>query len=275
MSKPIKANIVILLATYNGERYLDVQIKSLLGQTHQDFIIVAHDDGSSDGTRQILLDYQEKFQSKFFILEDNIRCGSANRNFQHLLSVVEFNYAFFCDQDDVWLSNKLETYMDRFKDCSENIACVVYGDLVVVDSNLKVISPSMWQFQNTGVRLSKNIKWLACRNPVTGCAMAINKQAYSISDFSKESVMHDWWIALSVRASGGELLEVTEPLVLYRQHENNVVGATKNGIYLLLNKLVNVKETVRNQIKVYRMSQNLGVFNSVFEFLIYKVRVWF
>ena len=100
-------SIAVLMATYNGETYLEAQIESLLKQTYRDFIVYAHDDGSKDKTMQVLEKYVEQYPDKFRLLR-YAALKSAKKNFFSLLKKVEADYYMFCDQDDIWLPEKIE-----------------------------------------------------------------------------------------------------------------------------------------------------------------------
>jgi len=93
--------IEILLATYNGEKFLQEQLDSILHQTFQDWRIVAHDDGSTDATLEILQQFQLEHPSKIHILDDGLSFGSARDNFEHLMKHAAADYIMLCDQDDV------------------------------------------------------------------------------------------------------------------------------------------------------------------------------
>ena len=107
-------NIAILLATYNGGQYLREQLDSLFAQTNQDFRIVIHDDGSTDNTVEIINEYKEKYPERIEVLDGKPK-GTPKANFMYLLSEVEADCYFFCDQDDVWLPTKVEESLKAFK----------------------------------------------------------------------------------------------------------------------------------------------------------------
>ena len=105
--------IDILLATYNGEKYLAQQLDSILNQSYQDFIIRIHDDNSIDGTIDIIKKYQMRYPEKIKYLDDNISTGSAKNNFEYLLNKSDAQYIMFSDQDDIWLQNKIELSIEK------------------------------------------------------------------------------------------------------------------------------------------------------------------
>ena len=105
--------IDILLSTYNGEKYLSEQLDSLFSQAYNDFRIIGRDDGSSDKTKDILLEYKNKFNNKLDVYFEN-NVGPKN-SFLELIKKSKNDYVMFCDQDDIWFDNKLEVMMDVIK----------------------------------------------------------------------------------------------------------------------------------------------------------------
>ena len=132
-----KEQIDILLATYNGEKYLSELIDSILSQTYKNIRLIISDDCSKDNTREIL-DKYKKEDSRVIVYKQEQNQGYV-KNFEFLLKKVESDYYMLADQDDVWLPEKVEKSLQKLK--AEN-ADLVFGDLEVVDQNLKTIHPS-------------------------------------------------------------------------------------------------------------------------------------
>ena len=107
--------IYILLATYNGEEYIKEQIESLLHQTYQHWTLIIHDDNSSDNTVNIIKEYVKKYPEKIIFIDDDISTGGAKENFAYLLNKIDknFDYLMFCDQDDVWLNNRIKLFYKK------------------------------------------------------------------------------------------------------------------------------------------------------------------
>ena len=105
--------ISILLSTYNGEKYLSEQLDSILQQSYQNFIIYIRDDGSNDNTLNIIMYYVHNFPSKIKLVDDKVKHRGAKLSFIWLMSHIESDYYMFCDQDDVWLPNKIELSIDK------------------------------------------------------------------------------------------------------------------------------------------------------------------
>jgi len=255
LNKYICRNIAILMATYNGERYIGEQIDSLLNQSYQDWTLFIHDDGSTDKTNEIIRKYEKNYPNQIVIVEAP-PTGGAKFNFMFLLSIVEAPYIMFCDQDDVWLENKIKKTFDRMSSLDKNVPALVYTELKVVKEDLKELSPSLSQYNH--FRHSRNsINFLLVENIVTGCTVMINDKLADLclksSDNSK-IVMHDWWLAL-VAAKFGVISFVDESLILYRQHLYNTIGAQRFGISYLVKKFFHLRE-VALSIKRSRLQAN-------------------
>ncbi len=242
----------VLLATYNGEKFLKPQIESLLNQTYNNFTIYISDDFSTDSTNEIIKEYIEKFPSKIIKLHNTKRFGNARDNFFSLVSRVEADCYLFCDQDDVWNPDKIEILITEYQKHQEDIPTVIHSDLSVVDKELNPINSSLFEIMH----LDKNPSWknLLVQNNATGCAMLINK---ALADLYKNNnqiintdniIMHDYFFVLSASLFGN-VYYIDKSLLQYRQHENNSVGAknTKSFSYILfkLRELKNGRNLVR------------------------------
>ena len=203
----------ILLATYNGEKYIREQIDSILNQTYKEFRLLISDDGSTDGTRDILNEYKAKDDRiEIFMQEENL---GVVKNFEFLLKKVEAKYYMFSDQDDIWKDEKIEK---SFKKIEEGFD-LVYSDLEVVDENLNVTYESYWKLKGI------------YKNFITGCTVISKKELIDsfmpLPNISK-FVLHDYWISLII-SQNGKIAYIEEPLIKYRQHKNNKVGSKKKS----------------------------------------------
>lgn len=221
-------NIHVLLATYNGEKYLTELLDSLLSQSYQDFAVLIHDDGSTDDTVSILKRYCSIHPEKFVLLEYP-RAGSAKANFLSLLHRSTADYVAFCDQDDVWTNDHLEQLLDACSADGKSAISGSFGDLTVVNANRTVLAPSLWRYQATSPTLVGSAAELALVNCVTGCCFMFTGRVRDlITDIDIDKVvMHDHYIALVIVAHGGKLTPVNKSLVYYRQHAGNVLGAVE------------------------------------------------
>lgn len=249
-------DIAVLLATYNSENYLRVQINSLLCQTYPKFTLYIRDDGSSDSTLQIVKEYCT-IHSNIILLEDSFKGRKAMYSFIWLLEHTKASYYMFCDHDDYWLPDKIEKTLAKMKQnelLNPNKAIVVNTDLQVVDEELKVIEPSFWKYSKINPAILSTFNYLSVCNSFTGCTMMINDYAKQLAlPISNKAIMHDIWIALCVSAQNGVLVYLDEATILYRQHGNNVVGASEFGKKYLLLKFMSLKEVVSQNRRYFGM----------------------
>lgn len=226
--------VAILLATFNGEKYIAEQLESLLKQTYQDFVCYIHDDGSVDETCQICLEYASKFSEKFVILKYP-STGSAKNNFISMLRYPQEDYVMFCDQDDVWLPTKIENTLNcmKKKELSGKYT-LVFSDLKVVRSDLSVIAPSYMRYTKKNIN---RITWesFLIKGFMPGCTFMLNRKLVNaiientMVNYGKVS-MHDWWAVLVNASLDGVIGCVEDPLMLYRQHDANCVGVKRKTI---------------------------------------------
>lgn len=221
--------IAILLATYNGVEYLTDMLESLEKQTYQQFICCIHDDGSNDRTVDVIAEWVTKYPIRYRVIDGPTQ-GSPQSNFLWMLSQVEADYYMFADQDDVWLPEKIEKSWRKLQEVeaqSEGPACV-FTDMYVVDENLKVLDESFIRYigRDAGrIALSQ----LLLENPAAGCTQLFNRElrdlALQLQDVNAIE-MHDIWV-LSLAAAFGQnhIGVLDEPLVYYRQHGENEMGA--------------------------------------------------
>lgn len=244
--------VTVLLAVYNGEKFLKQQIDSILDQTVTDIKIIIRDDGSTDNSLKIIDNYCDKHPQIISKLE-GAPTGSAKQNFAELLKNCDSDYIMFCDQDDVWLPDKIEKTLTAMKsaESGEKTPVLVHTDLKVVDQNLNVISPSFFEFQQ--LKQDKiSLPQLLVQNYVTGCTVMINRALKEkCGAIPQNCIMHDWWLAM-VAVLFGKLVCVSDPTMLYRQHANNQVGAKASyGIAFIKRKLATLDKVRANYNATY------------------------
>jgi len=220
--------VEVLLATYNGERFLREQVESILSQDWPEVLILARDDGSGDGTARILAEYATRFPERFRVLAGE-SAGGAKGNFLELMRQTTAEYVCFADQDDVWLPGKVRLGMEAMRalEARHGLAMplLTFSDLRVVGAELKTVSGSMWAYAEIEPESALRLERLVGQSVVTGCTMTINRRLLELARrMPEEATMHDRWIAL-LAAAMGETAMVREAMVLYRQHGGNVVGA--------------------------------------------------
>jgi glycosyltransferase involved in cell wall biosynthesis len=230
--------IDILLATYNGERFVDRQIESVLEQMDADCRLLVRDDGSSDGTLPIVRRFVRQQPGRVLLLEEGGMRLGACANFGWLLEHAEADYVALCDQDDVWLPGHLSRPLEQIRKAEQELGTqtpvLAHSDLVVVDEDLRTIAPSFWSYSTLDPHGGSRLNRLLVQNGVTGCATMMNRTlARRACPIPGDALMHDWWLAL-VASALGRIETVREPTLLYRQHANNRLGATGyNWRYML------------------------------------------
>lgn len=275
--EPINNHIAILMATYNGERYLSEQIRSILTQTCQDWHLYIHDDGSTDKTVDMLKEYVFQYPHQITLL-DYPSQGGACLNFMSMLEQVDAPHYMFCDQDDVWLPEKIETEYLKIQEIEKKLPetpIIVNTDLTVVDENLKCISHSFWELSGINTHFLRKYVDYAANNAVTGCTMLFNKAVKrAIKHPYKEALMHDSWITLSVAAAKGTIYYIPQQLVLYRQHGHNTLGVRDvkelTWKYRLRNAILMLK---KNQAHYRQMNAISPI--SLTNYIIAKIRYKF
>ena len=247
-----------MLAVFDGEKYLKEQIDSILNQTVKNIKIIIRDDGSRDSSPQIIDDYCNKYPQIISKL-DGSPTGSAKQNFAELLKNCDSDYIMFCDQDDVWLPEKIEKTLEAMKKAEHGgkTPVLVHTDLKVVDQSLNVISPSFFKFQKL-IQDDITLPKLLVQNYVTGCTVMINRALQEKCGLiPKECIMHDWWLAL-VAVLFGKLICINEPTMLYRQHSDNQVGAKASyGIAFVKRKLATLDTVRHNYNATYSQAKAL------------------
>lgn len=270
--------IAILLATYNGERYLKEQLDSLFSQTCQDWHLYVHDDGSQDGTVAVVKEFENRHPDRISIL-DYPPTGGACSNFLSMMNRVEARYYMFCDQDDVWLPEKIELSIGELRKVEREHpqkGIVVHTDLQIVDESLVPLSASMWEHAGIYPQYIRTFADSGGHTAIaTGCTMMFNKQAKAVvAGFpTDKALMHDSWVCLCVLRCGGVLKGIEEKTVLYRQHGKNTLGATgtKATDIGLRYRLWNIKKVIRSNRLYYAMLSSLG-YGSVMKYLYSKVK---
>lgn len=254
-----KNNVAVLLSSYNGALYLSEQIESLLLQEGELSIdIHIRDDGSTDNTREILKRYSDQYSNIFIYQGDNV---GVIASFLWLVENINgYDYYAFCDQDDYWCPLKLYVAVSRLKkgDCDRpRLYCSAYD---YVDKNLTTIGRYV-----SNSNMSANN--LLIENCAPGCTMVFNEQLrqkyleVSLSNVSNYVVMHDWFFLLLAVFWGGIEYDKNSYL-LYRQHDNNVVGVA-NGFFAILKKriLVFLKEI---RLPHHRLYLQMQLINGLF-----------
>lgn len=224
--------VLVMMSTYNGELYIEEQIESILIQEEVEVHIAIRDDGSEDRTVRILTQYAHEYPLTFTLFhEKNI---GVKKSFFELIKHADENYDYyaFCDQDDVWLPNKLLRAIQSINSSVDVNTPVLYcSSTQMVDQKLSPIS--IWPEQP---KKESSIYNALIENICVGCTSVLNAKGFRMirdtppTDINK-IIMHDWWIYLATSAFGKVIFDST-PSILYRQHQNNVLGGASDSILL-------------------------------------------
>ena len=213
----MNSEISILLASYNGERYIEQQLLSLIGQTYKEWQLYVRDDGSKDETVTIVRRY-EKMDNRIHLVTDEQGSLGCIGNFLALLPYSKTAYTIFCDQDDFWLENKLEVLWKTMKRRRQDVPQLVYCNAYSYNMEDGVGQPEIaYAIQSLPDMLFR------CGG-VQGCSSLFNdKLKKLVLQYHGVTIMHDFTVRF-LAVLFGEITFIDKPLMLYRQHECNVTG---------------------------------------------------
>lgn len=225
-----KNKVYILMATYNGAKYVEEQIESILNQTYKNWKLLIHDDGSKDQTTEIVKKIQKENDDKIELFDDGISSGGAKENFSHLLNIAmersrEFDYIMFSDQDDIWLNDKIEVTLNKMLRTEENNInkpILVHTDLIVFTHKNTVLAESFVLYNKIDPNRN-SLNNLLVHNTVTGCTAMINKKLLEYNNIPDSAIMHDYWLGL-IASSFGKITYINKPTIKYRIHDSNDYG---------------------------------------------------
>ena len=266
--------IEILLATYNGEKFLPDQLESIIKQTYKEWKLLIHDDGSTDNTISILEKYANKYPDKIFLIEDNAKGLGPCFNFEHLLNHSTAQYVLFCDQDDFWLPHKIEYSYNSIRVAEQifpDIPIVFFTDKILTDENLNVIETSVWDIHSVSPSHCNYIDKMLVKSIIGGNTMILNENARRIClPFPKEAIMHDWWVSLMVTIKG-KCFYSSLPSLYYRQHSKNVIGVNKTK--KLTNIIFSFKAEQKLYKKLYLMANKAGQKLSLMKYIKTRIKI--
>lgn len=228
-------SVAVLLATYNGEKYLAEQLDSIIKQKDINVHIIARDDGSTDKTVAMLHQYSKKYAHKITIISKNSNENGHLANFSALCEyalTTSFEYFCFADQDDVWHEDKLKLLFSKLKNVQDeqSIPVLVHSDMRVVDEKLNLLDSSFIDYQGLPDPDKHDFPLFCHQNVVTGCATMFNRDLLEIAaPLPQGLLVHDYWFALNAKVFG-KLIYENCSLIDYRQHGVNSIGATKISI---------------------------------------------
>jgi len=248
--------IQVLLATWNGAAHLDEQLASVWDQTDDDFAVLARDDGSTDDTARILERHAAEHPGRMRILPTDAPTGSASGNFSKLMAAADAAYVAFCDQDDIWMPDRLARSREAMRVLERkgggDVPLLVHSDLEVVDTELHTLARSFWRYQKLDPGIVRHLNRLIVQNVVTGCTCLANRALIEKgTPVPADAIMHDWWLAL-VACAFGRIGEVARPTVRYRQHGANDTGAKRWDAGDVLSKAARLFDTADLEESLHR-----------------------
>ncbi len=242
--------IEIIMAVYNGEKYLKEQIESIQNQSYKKWHLLISDDNSTDQSYSIMERYA-RTDSRIECIRQPCRQGSACHHFMALLMECDAQYLMFADQDDIWSKEKISLEIKRMNKIERsNTPVAVCTDLIIVDESLQTISNSFVSYQKLNIK-RLNFNNLLSQNVLTGCTILLNRPAISLIKKGYRElnsiIMHDRWVGLVVSAFG-KISFIEQPTVLYRQHLNNSVGARKFSVLSKIKKKQEIILSVKKSL---------------------------
>lgn len=233
--------VQVLLSAYNGEQYISEQIQSILNQTHAAVSILIRDDGSTDKTMELLDQWVTTHPDKIKLIKGT-NVGVVSSFFELLRAAdAEADYYCFCDQDDVWLDHKIEHAISRLdSSIYTEVPAMVFTSTYLTDDELN--RKGAWPKPPAQEPSFFNALY---ENIAIGATITMNRSARNLfinsqSVDSQKVLMHDWWFYLLVSAFGTVIYD-NKPSMLYRQHNNNVVGGSNSIVGKLKSKWASFK----------------------------------
>ena len=245
------------MSTYNGEQYLREQIDSILAQKDVELLIIVRDDGSSDSTISILQEYAEKNDNIILLLETN--CGaeeSFNKLCQYASKHLSIDYYAFCDQDDVWDSDKLKIAIDALEKYNIDSPNLYFSNLRMVDEELNYIR-DFYTPNEVFVDKSKSLIQIF----TYGCTCVFNRKALEYYCNVENKTFHDNWVYVICSYLGNVVYDPVAH-IQYRQHSNNLSGHQEKGVSLTIKRIKRLfKGNLGNNFEI--MAQQLLFFKDL------------
>lgn len=233
---------VVLMSSYNGENYIREQIDSVLAQKGDFSLdIIVRDDGSKDGTLDILREYEKAGKLRWYNGEN---LGPEKSFIDLVKHSGDYDYYSFCDQDDYWLPEKISLAIENLGESKS--PALYFSNAMLVDSELNSLGRNVYK---TSPRL--DFKTLCCAGGILGCTTVFNN---ALADFIKSKpipekmVMHDFYVDELCLAVGGSIVYDSTPTMKYRQHSNNVVGVSSGIMGKIKNRFGSVTKAPKVSI---------------------------
>ena len=269
--------IDILLSTYNGEKYLSELLDSLLNQSYSEWKLWIRDDGSSDSTVRILDNYRRSYPNRINLIQSPAGNIGATKSFEILLRQTLSEYIMFCDQDDIWLPDKIKITFEAFRNLEQHYPdkpLMVFTDLLLCDSDRHILHSSFIRYQNMNP-LAVHNPWSSMAMSVApGCTMMINRKAVAVCLPIPAFLVHDHWIVNNI-AFHGKCEFVDIPTICYRIHGDNCIGINNIDKKYLFSKIKNILQTRTHYVKdmkTYPFHVNIiRVLSYKFKFNLYRL----
>jgi glycosyltransferase involved in cell wall biosynthesis len=220
------------MCTYNGGKYIEEQLQSIVDNTENDWKIFVFDDQSTDNTLEIIYQFEKIYPDKITVNINNIRKGAIVNFLSSIydigLKMKDNDFIMLCDQDDIWNPNKIQKTKNGMNELisvyGNNMPLLVCTDVTVVDDRMNTINDSFRRMNHYSIK-RLDFSHLIMENKVQGCTTMINKSmALMLSRMPDRVVMHDGWMAF-VASAFGKIKYIDEPTMKYRQHGSNVQGS--------------------------------------------------
>jgi glycosyltransferase involved in cell wall biosynthesis len=224
--------VSVALCTYNGERYISEQLVSFLEQTRRPDELVVCDDHSVDRTLTIVREFAQRASFPVKIFANECTLGSS-KNFERAIALCEGDIIVLSDQDDVWIPEKLAAIENLFLMYSDTH--VVFSDAEIVDESLQAMGYRLWDsinfssWERREVADGRAMRVFLRHNVVTGATLAFRTSLRAFTLPVPAEGVHDAWIAL-IGAATGRVRLLSQPLIRYRQHSSNQIGAKRRSI---------------------------------------------
>jgi len=231
----VSVRIAVLICTHNGEKHLDAQLASLTRQSAPPAAVFVHDWDSTDSTVSKTREFAAANRTRFVVeVHEHDHAPGSKDSFLHairccLKSEIAFDHLMLCDQDDIWSSDKLAIYGQRLERNDQQTPDLLFSDVRIVNDDGQVLAASYYQGATAFAQPQRLFDpALVLTNPVIGMTLCVSRRCLASVESSLEGpwLMHDWAIVLLALGSGWAAEYIPLPLVDYRQHERNVLGAS-------------------------------------------------
>lgn len=238
-----EVRISVAVASYNGADYIGEQLDSILQNLSMQDEVLVSDDGSTDGTIEIVKEYEQK-DARVHLLHGPKKGIIAN--FEYAMQMCRGKYIFLSDQDDIWRPDKVEKVLEVFE--QPDVYLVIHDARVCKEDGKEVVMPSFFAYRGSGAGVLKNY----IKNTYMGCCMAFRKEVREKAlPIPKDIQMHDQWIGIVSDYCFGKSVFLQEQLLEYRRHEQNASDFSHNTIGVMLkNRILLAKRFFFHIIKI-------------------------